>query len=129
MKHLRIVVSNCLIILSLVFISCDKNGLGSDKSNFIDIEFIWIGDENTWELTHVNDDFTYRNAYAYHVGEEPYWDHYPSSFHDNGVEYLEIHYYKCKWIHYYKNDNYIEFEKVGVDKLESLDLSNYLIYY
>ena len=34
---------------------------------------------------------------------------------------------KVKYIHYYLNDNYIEYEEVGVDQLESLDLNDYSI--
>ena len=120
-------VTNVLIVVLLFSVlSCKKNSTGSD-TDYIDVDLIWLGETSTWELTNINSDFTYRNAYAYHRGDEPNYG--PSSFHNNSVEYLEEHYYKCKWIHYYKDESYIEFEKVGQDRIESVNVSGFLIDY
>ena len=45
----------------------------------------------------------------------------------NDVDWSSKSTSKVKYIHYYVNDNYIEYEEVGEDQLESLDLNGYEI--
>ena len=77
-----------------------------DKHSVSECDFYINGPHRRWDI--------------YHRGTELYKDDF-DWFRDN-VSVIHRRYNKVKYLHYYEDEGYLEFEEVGVDEDESLDL-------
>ena len=130
MKFSKIILGKVLLIVCLILIiSCKKNSTGSNNSEpeYYDVEWVWVAEQSTYQDDKGEGTKTYRDGDGWYRGEKPTYA--PHALFEVGVDYLWGTTYKCKWIHYYKNDSYIEFEEVGEDNLESVDVQGYMIEY
>lgn len=137
MKYSRLVITILLSIIFFVFItSCKKNSTKSNEPEYLDLQWIWVGDSLTWEDTNTNLPGTVHTIKCFYLAEEDTYTA-PDSFWEGGVDYLKVSWYKCEWIHYYEDDGYIEIEPsvlynpdgIVVDQLKIFDVSGYLIEY
>jgi hypothetical protein len=123
-----------IILSSLVLSSCIKNSQDSEsKVEYLDLTWIWLGENYTLDCAAVwwcenEEDYPgiHREAYVYFRGDKL---SVPVNFYNDNVDQVDYGEYKCKWIHYYENDSYIEFEEVEKDEIESLDVADYMIEY
>lgn len=120
------------IFISILFlIGCEDEKV-EPTVEYIDLQWIWLGEETTYNCEDISwcDEETYpgnhRDAYVYYRGDKP---SIPSSFFNNDVSWVSSWKYKSKWIHYYKDDGYIEFQEIGEEQLDSKDVADYLIEY
>lgn len=104
---------------------CKKNSTESDVE-YLDLQWIFLGQKATWEDTNTNLSGTVRNIKCFYRGDSP---DVSDSFFEGSVDYVQGSWYKCKWINYYEDDGYIEYEVIGEDLLESFPIYNYLVEY
>ena len=129
MKYSRLFISSLLIIIFFVFIaSCKKNSTGSDKPEYYDLQWIWLGEKTTHLSTNPDYPGITRDSYVYFLGENPGTASATTLF-QNDVDWLHYWGHQCKWVHYYEDDHYIEFEEVGENEPESFGTSDYLVQY
>lgn len=120
-----------IIVLLFSFTSCKKNSTGSGGSEYIDVDLIYIVEKTTWDEEEPDGSIiTIRRVVGYYLGPINNLRPMPNSFYEDGVDSFRLAFLSCKWIRYYKNDSYIEFEKTVSDgQTESLDVSGRLVYY
>jgi|TARA_B100001971_G_scaffold209533_1_gene233298 hypothetical protein len=131
-KHFGIKILKILTVVFLVLLSsCEKNSQ-EPKIEYLDLQWIWLGVNNTYDCADVlscdeaEHPGIHRYAYVYYRGDRP---ESPSSFFADSVNWVTYWSYKSKWVYYYNDEDYIEFEEIGEDELESKDVSSYLIEY
>ena len=132
------------LFLSIVFfIGCeDKKEKEEESLPYKDLRVIYLGFEKFECLDQLSVSTcnqypgTHRTWDCFYRGTEPTWDDYnwwmsnlanKGNNNLNDVDWSSKSTSKVKYIHYYVNDNYIEYEEVGEDQLESLDLNGYEI--
>ena len=128
-----------LFISFFFFWGCEDE---EESLPYKDLRVIYLGFEKFNCLDVYSDSYcsTYPGVHrrwdSFYRGTEPTWDDYNwwmSSLTNknnrsmNDVDWSNKNTSKVKYIHYYVNDNYIEYEEVGEDELESLDLNDYTI--
>jgi len=121
-----------IIMLSLLFwITCEDEK-EEPKVEYLDLQWIWLGEKSTYDCAEVVwcDTIQYpgvhRDARIFYRGDRP---EIPNSFFNNDVNWVTYYSYKSKWVYYYKDDSYIEYQKIGSDNLDSYDVSDYIIEY
>ena len=111
MKFSKLVVTILLMIVFFCFITSCKNSTEPDV-DYLDLQWIWLGGIEPYEQSNGE---VVRHAWVYYRGNEP---DVPSSFYDGGVDLVTTKFgwdCNCKWVHYYKDDGYIEYEEIGED--------------
>ena len=97
--------------LSVIFLGEKKYDECLDKHSVSECDFYIDGPHRRWDI--------------YHRGTELYKDDF--DWKRDNVSVIHRRYNKVKYLHYYEDEGYIEFEEVGVDEVESLDLSKYVV--
>ena len=128
------ILYSILLLSILFFIGCEDKKEESESLPYKDLSVIYLGKEkinclDNWSESYCNDyPGFHRYWYCYYRGTEPTINESGSyNWFSNGVSWIHRDLNKVKYIHYYVNDNYIEYEEVGGDQLESIDLNDYEI--
>ena len=130
-----------LPILFLIYWSCEDKKESEESLPYLDLSVIYLGFEKFDCLDVYSQSYcdqypgVHRRWDCFYRGTEPTWDDYNwwmfsltyNTENFNDVDWSFKNTSKVKYLHYYVNDNYIEYEEVGGDQLESIDLNDYVI--
>ena len=117
-----------LFISVLIFWSCEED---EPPLPYKDLSVIYLGKEKFNCLDNYSESYcndypgVHRRWSCYYRRTEPTNSDF--SWWREDVNWVNRSFNKVKYLHYYVNDNYIEYEEVGEDQLESLDLGDYVI--
>ena len=130
------------IITIFLIIGCEDKKESEESLPYLDLSVIYLGFEkfdclDVYSQSHCDQyPGVHRRWDCFYRGTEPTWDDYnwwmssltnKNNNNLNDVNWSNKNTSKVKYIHLYINDNYIEYEEVGEDQLESLDLNDYVI--
>ena len=134
-----------LFIISFLFILSCEDEKKEESLPYKDLSVIYLGSEKYNCLDRFSNSFcdqypgVHREWDCFYRGTEPTinnsdsYNWFMSSLSQkndqssNDVDWVSRVLNKVKYIHYFVNDNYIEYEVIGEDELESLDLDGYWI--
>ncbi len=123
------ILYSILLLSILFFIGCEDKKEESESLPYKDLSVIYLGKEKFNCLDnycHCNNyPGVLRQWYCYYGGTEPTDSDF--SWWREDVDWVNRSFNKVKYLHYYVSDNYIEYEEVGEDQLESFDLEDYVI--
>ena len=126
MKRLLLIVS----LFTIISVGCEDNE--EEKLPYIDASVVWLGDKNPKDCSYYTaiDCDTYpgkiRLTDAYYVGVTK--PEVPTSQYD-GTDWVLPYKHQVSYVHYYKDDGYIKYNKIGYDTDRQVSTNDYLVSY